>query len=565
MSGSTSTRTAAVLGCGKAVPGFEGFAVGHGHGDGYVKGAPHAKLFAVDPNAENLAAFGDKFELPDDRRFASTAALYEAVTPDIVSVCTWPALHHPMVLEAANAGVKGIICEKPLSVSPIEIDEMIASCKQHGVKLTVAHQRCYEPVPQLLKRIVEQGKLGDKIVFEARIGGGWDMLSWSVHWVDLASFIFGELPENVLAGLNDTGKRRYQHAIEDDCVALAQYPNGRQAIFITGPDDLGLGMLNLRGDKGYAKVTDEGVELFTREGYSYEKPDDGVAGFAGLIADLFDAIENGGTTLLDAERSAESTRTVFAIHESARTLKRVALPTNFGYAPLDIAQHPPTPRWTPGKVLVYADDHHVDAATGISGRDGVLHAAAALGADEVRCAEADERGLVAADLDDIDVILLYHTQRTSDATTRKLLGDWVESGKPLVVLHCGIGAFDDWPQFREWIGVHWVWGDETIAPGSGHPHVPCDVVIDRPDLFPATWNQHWIPRDEVYVRLHESHPVDVIATAHLPDGEQSPAAWQAKAHRNVSVWAPGHRADVFDLPVMVDGIAAMIQLAQRPA
>ncbi len=563
MPASSSTRTAAVLGCGKAVEGYEGFAIGHAHGTGYVQGAADAKLFGVDPNAENLKAFGDKFKLPDDQLFSSTAALYEVIAPDVVSVCTWPALHHSMVIEAANAGVEGIICEKPLAMDPSEIDEMVATCKQKGVRLTVAHQRCYEPAMQLLKRLIDAGSLGQKLVLEARVGDGWDMLSWSVHWVDLASFLFDALPTRVLAGVNETGKRRYQHAIGDDCLALAEYPEGRQATFITGPDELELGMLHLRGDHGYARASGQGVELFTRKGHSIEKPDSGLGGFAGLVADLFDAIENDGTTLLDAQRSAESTRTVFAIHESARTMKWVTLPTNIGYAPLEIPQHPPKPRWTPGKVLVYADNHHEDPATGFSGRDGVLHAAAAMGADEVRCVKAEERGLGEADLDGIDVILLYHTQRKSDAATRKLLSDFVESGKPLVVVHCGIGAFDDWPAFRAWIGVHWVWGDEDIAPASGHPHVPCDVIVNMPELFPATWDQHWIPRDEVYVRLHESHPVDRIATARMPDGSESPAAWQARAHRNVAVWAHGHRADVFNLPVMIDGIAAMIQLAQR--
>src|SRR3990170_5576528 len=105
-------RTAAVIGCGKRGTGKEGWAIGHEHATGYREADPKIRLLGVDPNQDNLLAFGEKFNLPKDDLFASTGELYAKVIPDYVSVCTWPGLHAPMVLEASNKGVKGIFCEK---------------------------------------------------------------------------------------------------------------------------------------------------------------------------------------------------------------------------------------------------------------------------------------------------------------------------------------------------------------------------------------------------------------------------------------------------------------------
>ena len=40
-----------------------------------------------------------------------------------------------------------------------------------------------------------------------------------------------------MAGLDHTGQRRYRHSVEDASVVFADYPEHRQAIFITGPDN----------------------------------------------------------------------------------------------------------------------------------------------------------------------------------------------------------------------------------------------------------------------------------------------------------------------------------------
>ena len=48
---------------------------------------------------------------------------------DIVSICTWPHLHAPMVIAAAEAGVRAIHCEKPMAPTWGEARRMVRSVR----------------------------------------------------------------------------------------------------------------------------------------------------------------------------------------------------------------------------------------------------------------------------------------------------------------------------------------------------------------------------------------------------------------------------------------------------
>lgn len=555
-------RTAAVIGCGKAQQGKEGFAIGHQHANGYCGTIPRLQLFAVDPDDDNRKAFGEKYEIPNGQLFASTEALYEAVTPEVVSICTWPQLHCAQVIEAASAGVKGIICEKPMAMDGEQVQQMLAACHQHGVKLAIAHQRAYDSVFVKLKSLLHGGAIGEGWSGEFRVGDGWDMLSWAVHWFDLAGWLFDADAEWVLAGVDHQGHRRYGHAIEDASVVLAQYPDNRQAMFITGPDMPDQRQVTLRGCDGMMTVEDGKVLLFNCAGFEVVEPEPvEKPGFAGLIVELFEAIDQGTPLRVEAARSANATRMAWAAHESARTMQRVAVVSDLQFPPLEIAQHPTRREQTLGRVIVLADAHHTDPVTGEGGREGIAEAVAQLGAESVTVIPAEQRPLEPVDLKDADLLLIYHTQRESTPATRQAIGAWVEAGKPLCIVHCGIGAYADWPTFRKWMGRHWVWGNEAGLTPSSHPHEPCELHVVGADRFNPGWDHAWLPRDEVYIDLHDTAPVHELVTARISCGEQ-PVAWQSVTQPNVAVWGAGHRRDVWRLPVMREGLAATIRCVQ---
>src|SRR5947209_8540586 len=95
--------------------GSTGFGMGYEHAMGY-KACQGIELAAcADLSPENGQAFAGHFKVPavytDYRRMLKKEKL------DMVSICTWPHLHFPMVAACIRWGVKFIHCEKPMAVT----------------------------------------------------------------------------------------------------------------------------------------------------------------------------------------------------------------------------------------------------------------------------------------------------------------------------------------------------------------------------------------------------------------------------------------------------------------
>lgn len=562
-------KTAAIIGCGKGSRdqgAMEGFSVGRNHANAWKRAVDGIQLIAVDIVEDNLKAFADQFEIPSEHCFLSTAAMYKAITPDAVSVGTWPALHGPQVIEAAAAGVKTICCEKPMALNPYEIKEMIAACKRHNVNLNIAHQRRYEAGFTKLAELCQSGRIGEKLVAEFRVPDGWDILSWTTHWFDMAGYMLGSKATRVLAGVDHHHNRRYQQAVEDASVVYVEFEGGHQATFITGPD-AALSWTCVRGSEGEMRLEGDGIHVFARDGFEIvEAQGDHVGGYVALFQDMNRVVSGEiEMTRNDVSRSADGTLIAYAAHESARTHQAIEMDRFMAeYAPLEVLQHPSKRLRDYGKVVVLADNHHEDKASGLSGRDGLVAGLKAAGVEDLTLIKAEQQPLRPEHLKDADMFVVYHTRREADEQTQAALQDWLDRGKPLVVSHCGVGAYD-WEVWRKAIGRCWVWSRNDAllekAEASGHPHVPCEIVIQDGTKFQPGWDMGWLPQDEVYIRMHQTAEVVELAQAVMPDGQQAPVAWQSVAYPQIVTWGPGHRPDIWALDVMVDGLRAAMDLA----
>lgn len=541
------TKTVAVIGCGKNIEGKVGWAIGHAHAEGYLNCGHPVKLLGVDITPENLEAFGRKFNLPETQLFASTEALYASCTPDCVSICTWPALHYPMVMEALEKGVKAIACEKPFTLDPGEQRALELHVKAKEAVLVVGHQRRLEAPYQTLKAVVQSGVLGDALHARGQVGDGWDLLSWTTHWFDMANYLFDGPPEWVLAGMDIGTTRRYGQAIEDASMVYAQYGGERQATFVTGP---GTGThFMVQGSKGLARIGKQDVECITFEGGLTRTPYDRSArgGFAMLLKELIDAMEGGAEPMCSIGRSAVATEMAYAAHESARTGKKVALPLQIQYAPLEVVQHPIRLGIDGWKILLYADAHF-----GSGGREGIAEAFSEMTGNPVNVVDAESRGLAPTDLDGVDAVLIYHTQKEVSDETRSTLTDWVASGKPLLIVHAGLGAWPEWKEYTDWCGRVWEWGV------SVHPHEPVRINVPERDPLGFGWSEAWLPKDEVFVKLKETAASTVGLTVDISIGT-FPAAWKSNALPHVAAWMPGHRRDSWHLPTMREGAARVLR------
>lgn len=132
---------------------------------------------------------------------------------DAVSVCTPNAAHHGPTIAAARAG-KHVLCEKPVSLSMTEADEMIAACREAGVILQVDHHLRANRAVERARRMIAAGDIGRITFLRLRqahdwsgrpevppgfrtreLAGGGTLLDNGCHLFDLARHLGGPVAE----------------------------------------------------------------------------------------------------------------------------------------------------------------------------------------------------------------------------------------------------------------------------------------------------------------------------------------------------------------------------------
>ena len=155
-----------------------------------LQGTKHAQAFAEHPAAEvvagadtdaaNLALFGE--------RFGRTAGLYADYDEmlaheelDIVCPILPTGVNPDAVVAAAEAGARGVLCEKPIAATLADADRMVDVCHAHGVKFGAGDMyRNYEQLWRA-REMIAAGEIGDVISIvnrgPASSGGGCQDLS----------------------------------------------------------------------------------------------------------------------------------------------------------------------------------------------------------------------------------------------------------------------------------------------------------------------------------------------------------------------------------------------------
>ncbi len=184
----------AVIGCGRMgatiddeMSKYPDWVGPYAHAAGYAA-TPETEIVAgVDPLPEKRAAFTERYGVPPSHVFADHEEMLATVQPDIVSVTTHTPLHCELACAAAEAGVKGIFCEKPLSGSLAEAERMIETAARHDVKTVMGTLRRWSPFWQKVRDTIHSGEIGDLNEIVLLTGGS--LLHTNSHWLDLARWI----------------------------------------------------------------------------------------------------------------------------------------------------------------------------------------------------------------------------------------------------------------------------------------------------------------------------------------------------------------------------------------
>ncbi|WP_276353293.1 Gfo/Idh/MocA family protein [Cohnella caldifontis] len=328
-----TTWRAAVIGCGRpnavSNDGKQGFGIAYLHGQGYVSSTLTTLCAVADIAMDNAQAYANHFGV--ERVYADYREMLHAERPDLVSICTWPRLHKEMVLAAAEAGVKGILCEKPMTVHYKDALEMHEICRKKGIVLHVNHQRRYDFPFIKARELADAGEIGRLLRLEAWVGDGWDLMSWGVHWIDMMRFYTHDANVRNVFAQADVSKRtiRYEHPVEDRILMQLKFDNEVQGILHLSEDEVQPGNL-LVGEEGMILFYPEIRSPITVVGRSgtrkLEWPDDAKSGFQGSVEHLALSVQTGLPSDLDSGSALINMQIAMAAFQSARTHRTIDLP-----------------------------------------------------------------------------------------------------------------------------------------------------------------------------------------------------------------------------------------------
>lgn len=101
-----------------------------------------ARVVAVaDPSEAALAALKDV--APQARQFTSLTDLLQGGGVDVIHICTPPASHMPLAIEALEAG-RHVYVEKPFAETAGEAERILRIAELHGLKVAAGHQLLHE-------------------------------------------------------------------------------------------------------------------------------------------------------------------------------------------------------------------------------------------------------------------------------------------------------------------------------------------------------------------------------------------------------------------------------------
>lgn len=265
---------------------------------------------------------------------------------DIAIICTWGCFHADLSNQIAKSQrVRAILCEKPITQTAAECEDMVACANANGILLAEAFKFRHHPLHLKTKEILDSGRIGTlgnirstfctgvsanrrkperNWRFNRAKGGGavYDLGCYNTHH---ARFIAGADPIRVYA----TGE--FGDEVDETVAALYEFPNHvtaqltfsfklapSQYFEVSGSDGM------LRTERAWNNENQPTtLEVRTRDGvevYEFEPVDQ----FLNQLHHLCDCLDTGQRHRIPSENSIGNMKTLDAIYESMRT-RRISI------------------------------------------------------------------------------------------------------------------------------------------------------------------------------------------------------------------------------------------------
>jgi predicted dehydrogenase len=223
----------------------------------------HAKAYQLTPGVELVGvvdshapvanAFAKTWQVP----FSGTdldRALQET-RPDIVSICSPTNSHVPFIKTLCHAGIRAILCEKPIAYDLRPAEQALALCQKKGVLLAINYQRNWDRQSNRLRKAIQSKEYGRVELIRVLHSKG--LLHNGSHFVSLLNHWFGDLEAERLLAVHSCDR----HDVRVDFTATC--PATKRIIFQNIPEQTyNLNELEVLFERGRLELKNGGLEVF---------------------------------------------------------------------------------------------------------------------------------------------------------------------------------------------------------------------------------------------------------------------------------------------------------------
>jgi len=256
--------------------------IGNRHANG-AEGLPNVEVVAAcDLVEEQLNSFEEQFKPTNPRlvMYTNYKEMLDTAKLDIVTVATGDNAHANMVVAAAEAGAKGIFCEKPLATTLEEADRMVAATEKSKTLLSVDHTRHWMPLWHRCHELVAEGALGEvKDVAYVHHGARSMLFRNGTHTLDTIRWFAGSKPEWLVGELEDgyedyseyRGDGGHDPAAEPSANAYIHFANSVRGFYLGEKQASGRSHFTVTGTLGALVIEEHAnpndtVSFIEREG-----------------------------------------------------------------------------------------------------------------------------------------------------------------------------------------------------------------------------------------------------------------------------------------------------------
>jgi len=257
-----------------AIIGF-GNVAANGHLPGWRERRDFHIVAVSDPDPQRRALAASL--LPQARLYVDATELLRQERLDFVDIAAPPALHAPLMIAAADAGVH-VLCEKPLTASLHDYPAVHAAVRRADIVLHTVHNWKYSEAFRAVQRVVACGALGalTAISFDtarngcsvasgenwrvrAAMAGGGILVDHGWHAFYLMLTLANEAPQRIRAVLE---RRRYLDGeVEDTASCTVDFASLIGEIRLTWAADERRTRWQLVGTDGELLVDDDRLVL----------------------------------------------------------------------------------------------------------------------------------------------------------------------------------------------------------------------------------------------------------------------------------------------------------------